>query len=94
MAQRIEYRSGGNPSLAAGLFAIDDRGGRGGPKSTIVRLAWWPEGVEPSARNIDMVVTELVWKRNNEKPVTREQILELIRPSIPDLARGAYRRRG
>ena len=91
MAKRIEYRSG---SIPAGLFAVDERPGKGGSKPpNIIRLAWWPEGVEPSSSNIDRVVTELVWRRNDEKPVTREQIISLIRGPM-DIGRGAYRRRG
>lgn len=96
MAQRIEYRSGGNPPIAAGLFAVEDRSGRGGKLPTsVVRLAWWPEGVDPSPRNIDAVVTELVWRRQDDKPITREQIKGLLLPVVAaDPSRGAYRRRG
>lgn len=64
----IMYMHGGNPSTAAGLF---DQNGN--------RLAWWPAAVEPSADNIELVVTELVWKRGSEEPVKRNQILDLFK---------------
>jgi hypothetical protein len=94
MAMRIEYRSGGNPPLAAGLFSVRDAVRKKVRGVTLIRLAWWPEGVEPTPSNIDIVVTELVWKRVNNKPITREQINELFRHSLENpVTRGAYRRR-
>jgi hypothetical protein len=77
MAERIEYRSGGNPPVAAGLFMIDERGKRR-IAANIVRLAWWPASVEPTDLNIQRVVTELVWTRDDETPVSREQIMRLL----------------
>jgi hypothetical protein len=96
MTTRIEYRSGGNPPIAPGLFAMEVRSGRGVRSSSVVRLAWWPEGVDPSPSNIDAVVTALVWTRGgDERPITREQIRELFgrAPQSAVPLRGSYRRR-
>jgi hypothetical protein len=77
MAERIEYRSGGNPPVAAGLFMIDERGKRR-IAANVVRLAWWPASVEPTDLNIQRVVTELVWTRKTDAAITREQITRLL----------------
>lgn len=77
MAQRIEYRSGGNPPLAAGLFQLTE-GGKRRHIANMVRLAWWPASIEPTDLNIQRVVTELVWTRKDDKPVSREQITVLL----------------
>jgi hypothetical protein len=94
MATRIEYRSG--EGLAAGLFEIEERsGGRTATTKSVIRLAWWPTGIEPNAYNIDRVIVELVWGRARvyEKiPVTKEQIIELFSPGVSSV-RGAYRRK-
>lgn len=97
MATRIEYRSGGD--LAAGLFSIEEKSGRTISTKNVVRLAWWPTGIEPTAYNIDRVVVELVWGRGvyETTPITKEQIIELFRNQIVsrmEPVRGAYRRRG
>jgi hypothetical protein len=86
MAERIEYRSGGNPPLAAGLFMIDERGKRR-IAANVVRLAFWPASVPPNDLNIQRVVTELVWRREDDKPVTREQIVRLLNGGRDDARR-------
>ena len=58
MSISIEYREGGNPPVAPGLFAVTHGG---------------------TQRNINAVIVELVWKRDDEsKPVTRDQIADLF----------------
>jgi hypothetical protein len=80
MSDRIEFRDGGNPPIGAGLFSVPDQQGRRGRRvGEITRLAFWPASVEPNDLNIQRVMVELVWKRDDEsQPITREQIMHLI----------------
>lgn len=79
MSVSIEYRAGGNPPIAPGLFAVTHSGKRR-ELNGLVRLAFWPAQIAPSDNNINRVVVELVWKRDSDdKPVTREQITALFR---------------
>ena len=77
MSQNIEYREGGNPPIAPGLFMVKTTGKRR-HAANLVRLAWWPAGIPATDANISNVVVELVWKRETDEPVSREQIVALI----------------
>lgn len=67
----IRYEAGGNPPIAAGLFTDDNE-----------RLAWWPAGVPATQANIERVVKELVWKREDDEPVGREAILAALAQGV------------
>ena len=72
MSQNIEYREGGNPPIAPGLFMVQTTGKRR-HAANVVRLAWWPAEVPATDANISAVVVELSWKRDDEsEPITRE----------------------
>jgi len=62
----VIFHAGGNPPVAAGLF---DRDGN--------RLAWWPAGYEATQENMDKVM-RLVWAREDEEPVSRKAIREVL----------------
>jgi hypothetical protein len=78
MSISIEYREGGNPPVAPGLFAVT-HGGKQRNINGLVRLAFWPAHIAPTDNNINAVIVELVWKRDDEsRPVTRDQIADLF----------------
>jgi hypothetical protein len=79
MSVSIEYREGGNPPIAPGLFAVT-HAGRKRKLNGMVRLAFWPAHIAPTDENINRVMVDLIWKRDSDdKPVTREQITALLR---------------
>lgn len=63
----VYYRQGGNPPTHAGLF--DHEGNR---------LAFWPAGYAPTEENVEAVMLGLVITREDDAPVPREAIRDLL----------------